>query len=156
MPMPAGHVQVTTVMRQTFLVLAAAIGFVGLVPRADAQTLLSFRCTFGPGVFANWDNGKLKIERGNFGKPSVELVFDAINLKSRTGRMIGNNGAADLVVISSDPLTLLEVTDAGNPILTSIFIQDAETVNRIPAVMSRHVSFFGAAPSQYYGHCKAL
>lgn len=146
-------VRLSVSARSLLLIVALAT----LAAATNAQTLQSFRCTFGPGVAANWDKGKLGIERTNFGKPSAEIVFDAINIKDGTGRIIGNGGASDISVVSIYPLTLLELTGSGNPIITTIFQRQADTNGQLAAVMSRHVvSFGGALPSQYYGTCKPL
>lgn len=101
-------------------VLSAVI--LGAAQPADAQEKLTFRCTFGPGSAANWSSGSLAIEKGNFGKPSVDITYDAIDVKAGTARIIGNAGAADLVVLqSNEALNLNDQTGSGNYVFTTIF-----------------------------------
>ena len=134
------------------VIFAMACFVVGSV---NAQEKLSFKCTFGPGSAANWDTGKVEIERGNFGNPSAVIQFDAIDLEKGTARMIGNAGAADLAVMSSGAgVTLIEATRSGNYSFITIFVNRKPGAKELLAVMSRHItSSSGPFPSQYYGSC---
>jgi hypothetical protein len=123
-----------------------------------AQEKLTFRCNLGPGASANWDSGSVSVEKDTFGKPNVELTFDAIDLKAGTGRIIGNAGGSDLVVLGgSEAITLIEQTGSGNFVFTTIFKATAKRNGEYIAVMSRHISMPGGPlPSQYHGTCTRL
>jgi hypothetical protein len=133
-------------------ILALAVAF---APLAQAQEKSSFKCTFGPGMQANWDSGKLKVEKASFGNPSVTLHFDAIDLTDGTARMIGNAGSSSVSVLNSGTsITLVEQTGALNFSFTTIFMRRIKGNPEFPAVMSRHIDTpSGPVPSQYYGAC---
>lgn len=124
---------------------------------SHAQEKLSFRCTFGPGASANWDSGSVSINKGTFGQPNVVSIYDAIDLKSKTGRHIGGAGASDVVVLTNpDAITLFEQTNSGNLVFTTIFRARSQQNGEHIAVMSRHVSIMGdPLPSQYHGTCES-
>ena len=125
---------------------------------AIAEGKYTFRCSFGPGASANWDSGAVSVTRGNFGSPNVSVTFDAIDLVTGTGRIIGNSGASDVVVLTSGAgLTLLENTGTGNFVFTTIFTDRTRATGEYIAVMSRHMSISGRpVPSQYHGTCTPL
>ena len=112
----------------------------------------SLRCTFGGGTVGDWRGGELKKQKDrSLGGP---LQFDAINHKTRTARLIGNQGAGDIsVFLTSAGVHFIEQTAFGSVMYTSIFpfrVGDA-----FAAVTSRHISLLGAPlPSQYHGTCK--
>lgn len=139
--------------RQRLLTVTFAVFCVSGAVVADDK--LTFRCSFGPGASANWDSGSVSVLRGNFGSPNVSVTFDAIDLVAGTGRLIGNAGASDIVVLASGAgLTLIESTDTGNYVFTTIFADKAKASGEFIAVMSRHMSFDGRPfPSQYHGTC---
>lgn len=146
-------------MRISNLVAACTSLFMlATMQTAIAQSKLTFRCTLGPGTSANWDSGSVAIERGNFGKPTVVVTFDSIDLSAGTGRVIGNAGASDLVVLSgSQSFTLVEQTGTGNYVFTTIFQAKAHSTGEYIAVMSRHMATpSGPFPSQYHGTCTRL
>ena len=137
----------------TFSTFGFCVLFV--VTNVAAQEKHSFKCTFGPGSQANWDAGKLNIERVNFGTPSVTLHFDSVDVKAGTARMIGNAGSSNLAVLDSGTaITLVEQTGALNFSFTTIFLRKTKGSSDLPAVMSRHIDTPpGPVPSQYYGSC---
>jgi len=141
-------------LNRFFVAMVVTMGSIGEV---EAEEKFTFRCTFGPGIVANWDEGVVSISPGNFGKPDVTLIFDAIDPVARTGRMIGNAGATDLAVISTSVgTTLVEKTGNGGLVLTTIFTEKSLDNGKLSAVMSRHITFGGPFPSQYYGTCERV
>jgi hypothetical protein len=145
-------------MRILSLMMAGVAVFgVGVASSVHAQPKLSFKCTFGPGAVGNWDAGSVKIDRGNFGNPTVVLHFDNVDPTAGTGRLIGNAGSSDLVVLTSGAgLNFIERTGSGNFVFTTIFRAKARGSNDFIAVMSRHMETpTGPFPSQYHGTCAA-
>lgn len=122
---------------------------------AQSQEHLSFRCIFGPGTSTAWEHGRPKIERGDFGSPTVTVHFNSIDLSSGTAQMAGNGGTSDVLVLSTGSgLTFVEHTSFGNLIFTTIFKSDVPGRNELIAVMSRHMQLFtDPVPSQYHGTC---
>lgn len=118
-------------------------------------TAKSLKCTFGPGAFSNWKAGYPKIEKDRF---DVALHFDSINLKTKTARLIGSQGAADVTLyLLPSGLTFAEETGSGNMVFTTIFASQKEGTDEFIAVTSRHMDLMGSPlPSQYHGTCKIL
>lgn len=108
----------------------------------------SLRCDFDNGVFHAWG------EKTRITSDRLSLVFDNINIKAGTARLIGNAGTADVIALSADNrLSFVEVTNSGNVNLTSVnFDFDAALLK---ATHSRHVGTI-AVPmsSQLYGTCR--
>lgn len=111
----------------------------------------SLKCEFGPGISADWVKGHPKIKNDAF---NTTTHFDSIDLKKRTARLIGNQGAADLVVFTTGAgLTFFETTGSGNVVFTTVF--GSQGNGKYIAVMSRHMDIIGKPmPSQYYGTCQ--
>lgn len=88
---------------------------------------------------------------------SSELIFDQIDITAGTGRLIGNAAAADVSVIAGDNgITLLELTGAGNLLVTVVHLAK-DSLGRFKAVTSRHTAVLGnPIPSQAYGACRAF
>jgi hypothetical protein len=85
-------------------------------------------------------------------------VFDQIDSRAGTGRLIANQGGADVTVISAtEAITVLEPLGSGLLHMTAIFLAQTRD-GHFKAVHSRHTAFFGGVPvpSQYYGSCRAL
>lgn len=139
----------------------------------DARTRLlqatSIRCQLNIGSTATWKAGSPSIERSESGEG--EVTFDAIEPEESTARAIGNVGAEDVLVLSTQiGFTFVEVTDAGNLVVTTVFASTApERPNHFIAVESRHVgwpaswpegpkteSAPGPFPAQYHGTCTIL
>ena len=115
----------------------------------------SFRCNFSDGFVTNWDSGKPSSKRD--GRMS-ELVFDQLDVKKGTGRMIGNSGSENVQVLSGDGSNhIIERTPSGNMNITTIFSSTQKNPNEYPVVHSRHINLIGGPlVSQYVGLCKKL
>lgn len=98
----------------------------------------------------------MSVDKGTFGRSNATIIFEDIDLKAKIGRTIGSLGSSHLVVLTSpEAITLLEQTDSGNLIFTTIFRARSKQNGEHIAVMSRHVSILGdPLPSQYHGTCK--
>lgn len=111
----------------------------------------SLKCTFQNGSIANWKDGKLKIETDRIAAP---IHFDSIDLKNKTARGIGNQGASDeKLIITASGITFIELTGFGNLVFTTVFPYLNKEGDFI-AVTSRHMDLVGPLPSQYHGACK--
>lgn len=143
------------IMKNLSIFVAVLFAMACSIAQAQTQEKLSFKCTFGPGSSANWDTGKVLIERANFGIPNATIHFDAIDVAAGSGRMIGNAGSNDLIVLNTGAgITLIETTGAGNFSFVTIFSSHRKETRERNAVMSRHVDTpKGPFPSQYYGTC---
>lgn len=122
------------------------------VASAQARSVKSWKCEFPLVVNARWEGAKAGLKESR-----QELTFniDAANAATRTARMIGNAGSADLrMLVGDDRVTFLELTPTGNLNVTVIY--DARQPNGLfRAVHSRHFSLPGdPGPSQQYGTCK--
>ena len=116
----------------------------------------SFKCDFEDGYFATWENGKLQSEVAS---GTMSLIFDSVDHKKKTARLIGNQGTADIFVnITFGGITLIEITEVGSFITTTIYMPSAKDniEDQFFAVHSRHIVPFIGGPmqSQYYGKCK--
>jgi hypothetical protein len=115
----------------------------------------SFRCNYSDGLVTNWDSGKPSSKRD--GRMS-EIVFDQLDTKKGTGRMIGNSGSENVQVLNGDgSVHIVERTPSGNMNTTTIFTQSQKNQNEYPVVHSRHLNFVGGPlVSQFVGLCKKL
>jgi len=115
----------------------------------------SFRCNFSDGLSTNWDSGKPSSKRSS---DLSELIFDQVDIKKSSGRMIGNSGTENVQVLSGDgSLHIIERTTSGNMNITTIFSPTKKNSNEFPVVHSRHINLMGGPlPSQYVGLCKKL
>ncbi|QWE06384.1 hypothetical protein [Polynucleobacter sp. JS-JIR-5-A7] len=115
----------------------------------------SFRCNFSDGLSTNWDSGKPSSKRTS---DMSELIFDQIDIKKGTGRMIGNSGSETVQVLKGDSSThIVERTPSGNMNITTIFNPTQKYSDLYPVVHSRHINLMsGPFPSQYVGLCKNL
>ena len=147
--------------RQIASMLMAAAHFFLWSSEAGAQDVVrpflatTYRCSFP--VNASVDMRVLPL------KPTVQrqqfdLIFDQVDLQKGTGRLIGNQGGSDVVVVpAAQAITLVESVGSGVLQITVIFAaKNAD--GSLQAVHSRHTVGFGGEPipSQYYGSCKAL
>lgn len=107
----------------------------------------ALKCDFDSGVFHAWGE-KTQINSDHF-----SLIYNSINVKSRTARLIGNIGASDIAVVESvGHLTFLEVTPSGNVTVTTVYTSGKKLP--YPAVHSRHVGLQREPwGSQMYGSC---
>ena len=115
----------------------------------------SFRCNFSDGLSTNWDSGKPSSVKD--GRMS-EMIFDQVDVKKGTGRMIGNSGSETVQVLKGDGSThIVERTPSGNMNTTTIFNSTQKNSDLYPVVHSRHINLMGGPfPSQYVGLCKKL
>ena len=123
-------------------------------PKA-ATAPLTFRCSFPVNANADMRQAPAKVA---IARDAFELVFDQVNPVKGTGRMIGNNGGVDVIVIdATEVITILERTPSGVVQLTAIYSARQQD-GTFKAVHSRHSAAFGGEPipSQYYGSCKSL
>ena len=116
----------------------------------------SFRCNFSDGLVTNWDSGKPSSKRMS---DMNELVFDQLDTKKGTGRMIGNVGSENVQVLVGDgnSIHIIERTPSGNMNITTVFNPQRKNSNEYPIVHSRHLNLNGGPlTSQYVGLCKKL
>lgn len=112
----------------------------------------SLKCEFLVGVSTTWDTGKPVSEKATM---SGAMVFDSIDHKNNSARLIGNIGASDLMTIATaESITFLEVTDSGNVTITTVFPEFVGKGRKFIGVHTRHVSANGPIPSQYHGACE--
>ena len=116
-----------------------------------AQTL---SCSFPKFASADWDNSTLstRLKEGQ----DFKIIFDRIDLAAGTARILGTAADAAVSVLrGSFSISIVEVTPAGTPNVTTIFTHlDGDL--RFAAVHSRHLEIDGPLPSQNYGSCEAL
>lgn len=126
----------------------------------------TIRCHFQKGTEATWEEGRLSIETSEDGE---EVTFDSIDPEAGTARLIAEAGPADVRVMSTEVgLTFHDVTEAGNPVLTTVFafvVPGHRT--RYIAVDSHHMGWPASWPwpepdtapvfaLQYHGTCEIL
>lgn len=111
----------------------------------------SLKCGFPVNAFTDWKSGTPKV---TVGREDFTLHFDSIDVKAKTARLIGNQGAGDITAFATGAgLHFIEQTGAGNINFTTVFAHRAG--GGFIAVSSRHVDLFAAPlPSQYHGVCK--
>jgi hypothetical protein len=134
--------------------------------KEDALEILlkakSLKCYYLEGYTGIWDNGVLKIEKGNFGIPGKgsAMVFDSIDLNKGTARVIGNQGASDVIAIATQSgISFIEKTPAGNLMIATVFAYYKKGTEEFVSVYSRHFGAMsqtklGPMPSQWHGTCK--
>ena len=124
-----------------------------LISAKTLKVIFSKSCT------ANWNKGspKLSVDNDVTDKEFPPLIFDAIDLKKRTARMVGNQGATDVTAIFTlTGITFIEQTPSGNLNFTTVFFSCVEGTENYIAVHSRHMNLVVTKPlpSQTYGICK--
>jgi hypothetical protein len=144
-------------MRLSQLILGLLLSTLGLTLTTNVfgQTQ-SFRCNFSDGFVSNWESGKTTSKRD--GRMS-ELIFDQVDLKKGSGRMIGNSGSENVQVLTGDTnsIHIVERTPSGNMNITTIFTPSQKNPNEFPVVHSRHINLMGGPlVSQFVGLCKKL
>ena len=126
---------------------------------ADASKLLearSLRCTFQTGNRFSVNGSGFKASEAEFGEKGQVLMLDSINVKERTARVIGNQGASDLMVfLAGNGLNFIEVPGSTVSFYT-VFTVPTGTPGEFYAVNSRHTNMFDMSivPQQYPGKCK--
>ena len=126
------------------LVLVILFSFV--LSNKSFAYLSYYKCVFDRGSSSDFDNTpspeKIKVP--------LKLVFEDLDYNNNSGRMVGENGSAEIGLITTGNINIIEVTPSGNMTVTTIFLNPKNTYN---AVHSRHIDMFGAVVSQYYGIC---
>lgn len=111
----------------------------------------SVRCSFPRIAIGEWSAGSVRVVAD-----TQEFVFqiDAIDHGARSARLIGNQSASDLTMVTG-PLTMsfIEVVSSGAVITTTVYPW-RDGVLGFRAVTARHVATVGPLPSQSYGHCR--
>ena len=143
--------------------IAVALGAVALLYWAEAlhaqatpptfKTAHAFRCRFGKGTQTSWYEDEPNIYAQEYGTDNV-ITYYALDRKKGRARILGNQGAGD-VILAARPtgLNLIENTDSGNMIFTTIFALPNDA-GEFKAVMSRHLLFpKGPYFSQFTGVC---
>lgn len=117
----------------------------------------SLRCELGLGYAGAWQNGVFKIEKGEWSK-SAAIVFDSVDLKKGTARMLGNAGAVDVIVITTAAgLTFIEKTVGGWMTMMTVFSSPLSNDGEFVCAYSRHTALGSTSvSSQYHGTCKIL
>ena len=125
-----------------------------LIPNLVMAESFSFNCKFSDGVATNFDKGSPESgDGGNF----TDIIYDQINPKEGTGRIIGNAGAEDVMVFRGfQSVNIIEYTPVGNMTLTTIFNELPNKDGFFPVVHSRHPNMMGAFVSQFVGLCSTL
>ncbi|WP_439643872.1 hypothetical protein [Gemmatimonas sp.] len=122
--------------------------------RQPLSSIKSFRCHFTVSVTGGLDAvpPKPKVAR-----ETLELIFDSIDHKRRTARLISNQGAEDISAhLADDAIFLLESTLSGHLQVTAIYEPRGQD-GLYKAVHSRHTSMMDhPLPSQFYGSCRPL
>ena len=125
-----------------------------IIPNIVMADSLSFNCKFSDGISTDFDSGSPKSKGGgNF----PDTIYDQINPKEGTGRLIGNVGAVDVMVLKGNQsINIVEITPVGNMTFTTIFNGLPNKDGLFPVVTSRHPNMMGAFVSQYVGLCSSL
>ncbi len=115
----------------------------------------SLRCSFHDGSVVTWDNGSYKYDRD---KRFDNLVYDSIDLMNGKARIIGNQGAADINIVSSPSgISFLEMTGMGNITITTVFPEYQKGTLKFICTHSRHMNMGKSViVSQYHGVCDVL
>jgi hypothetical protein len=113
-------------------------------------------CSFPIAASGTWKNGDPHAETKS---TALSLQFESINADDGTAQMIGNYGAADIIVrLTNRTLHFVQMFLDGPLYTTTIFPKPAHG-NKLQAVHTRHeyteVSLpgFTSTPEQYYGEC---
>jgi len=138
------------------------VSLVGSVSIASSQTagvlagVKSVSCSFPVSATGTWNNGEPHAEVKS---SALSLRFDSINTDDGTAQMIGNYGAADIIVrLTNRTLHFVQMFLDGPIYTTTIFPKETHG-RKLQAVHTRHeyteVSLpgFTSRPEQYYGEC---
>ncbi len=113
-------------------------------------------CSFLLGSIANWERGEVKVDKGRF---KVMLQFEAINLKTKTAKVITRDYSADVsLFLTPSGLFFIETTGVGNVIMTAVFPRYQKGTRHFIAVTSNHIYLPDSTPlsSQHHGTCKIM
>lgn len=117
----------------------------------ELKSIRSLKCRFLLMQTVKWDGVKPKMETA---QEELVLHFDSIDQKNGTARMIGNEGAEDVMLIGRPVnITVIEKTGFGNFTFTTIYADYRN--DEFIAVHSRHMDLpNGPRSSQFHGTCK--
>jgi hypothetical protein len=121
-------------------------------PLAAVQAV---RCTFRSFVTTEWKNGAPVSVTS---PQNFSFDIDSINLKKKTARIVSGQASAVANAFLTDTgLNIIEQTQLGNFLLTSIFVAGG-TGTTFPAAHSRHLGDLDSPPSiyQHYGSCDVV
>jgi hypothetical protein len=120
-----GLLLVATRLKQFYLTLtllvflSSPVWGIDLAGFERLKSAKSLKCEFPTGYSAVWKDDSPKIKKES---DSMMLHFDSINLRTSKPRVIGNQAAGDVSVISTaSSITFVEVTEFGNLISTTVF-----------------------------------
>jgi hypothetical protein len=113
----------------------------------------SLRCVFTQGAQVDWSDGTCKTGDVHMSGP---YVFDSIDHKEKKARAVGNQGAGDVVLVSTPTsLTFIEESAIGNIIVTTVFPVYKKGTSEFICVQSRHMNLLGnVLVSQLHGTCQ--
>ncbi|MBT3387322.1 MAG: hypothetical protein HN417_05270 [Desulfobacula sp.] len=119
-------------------------------PLKEILTAKSLKFSFEISSNAEWLKTNPKT---NTIKSSMSFVFDSIDYREGSARMIGNQGSVGIAVFKgAQGVSFIEFTQTGSIITTTVFYEYSNPDRKLfKAVHSRHTSIAGAFPSQYYG-----
>lgn len=139
-------------MRKLLILAALIFPLSGNAGQWDGLNTIG--CNFTANVLAEPIHNNLAPK---IGKEQFEFIIDNIDLKAGKARLIGNLGGQDVVAIPGlDILSFIQVTDSGNVMSTSIFIEQNAEGNYL-SVHSRNMHAANIPmPSQYYGTCHKM
>lgn len=138
-------------MKYILTILLLLMPNLAISAQIDWGSIKTLKCKFNNS--ASFNGTDLSTSSKPFGEDF--MIYDSIDLKNKTARMIGNTGTDDLTILEAgEMLTLADRTLWGYWILTS-FAKKTDTDFNV--VMSRHI-LIGEKPvySQNYGICKEL
>ena len=142
-----------------FVALQAAALPKEVTPHRDFNRIATFRCDFPDGEGRDsFDSPLARIKDGKLG----ELIFDSVDYRNRSARLIGNIGSATVDLIDGELATsFIETTSVGGVNVTTVFkgaIVGSPLAQTFRAVSSRHIArtIGGETMTQHYGTCKGL
>ena len=137
-------------MRQLILVLALILASWS----ALAADVKSATCIFVEGTSHFFEDGKLTYRMARE-RERLEMTFDRLDDKNGNGRLVANNGGADVLVRRGQfTINIFEFTPVGNVNVTTMLTRDVVHGGKVQVVHSRHVANLpGLLPSQRVGTC---
>ena len=117
---------------------------------------LMFKFTFRPKADLKDGLAKAKKDKNESGTRTLSKLLDTACTTGYAGLVTGADGFSWPVIVEKGvrTITFIEVTETGNVMTTTAFVEERTVDGRIPAVHSRHSSVpGGAVTSQYSGAC---
>ena len=131
------------------LLVVSSIALAQEAPRTPAV----FECDFNRSFTSIYDQVDFS---GESRTEDFKLTFASVDVASGTAQLIGNAGAASVILLqATGGLNSIERTEIGNINRTTVFTRVAED-GRFLSAHSRHVAIDGdPVISQYFGSCAA-